>query len=69
MKAKRTWTDKPPHYSMCFKCAAKQGGKMPKGHVCTVTFGKCLYCKTKDVTLIPWVDFDWQGRRTVHLRD
>jgi hypothetical protein len=46
-------------YWMCQKCANKAGGVFPKGHVCTVTHGQCKYCSTKDVTLIPWVDFDW----------
>lgn len=63
------YTPKFRHYWMCWSCADKMGGKFPEGHVCTVTSGKCLYCETEDVTLIPYVDFDWKDIKTEHLRD
>ena len=44
---------------MCNQCAEKMGGIFPKGHVCTVMKGTCLYCDNKDQVLIPWVDFNW----------
>lgn len=47
------------HYFMCFECADKMGGIFPEGHVCTVTEGECPYCHDKNVTLVPWVDFNW----------
>lgn len=56
-------------YWMCGDCATKFGGEFPEGHVCTVTYGTCAYCKKSDVTLIPYVDFDWPLRKTKHLRD
>lgn len=47
------------HYWLCSKCAELKGGVFPESHVCTVIMGKCPYCRTEDVTLIPWVDFNW----------
>lgn len=47
------------HYYMCSDCAKDKGGVFPEGHVCTVMRGECPYCKTQDVILIPWVDFNW----------
>lgn len=49
------------HYWLCSDCAIKKGGVWPKGHVATVIMGKCPYCRTEDVTLIPWVDFNWNN--------
>lgn len=54
--AKKT---KIEHYWLCAKCAEKKGGVFPEGHVCTCSSGECPYCKTKGVTLIPYVDFNW----------
>jgi hypothetical protein len=61
--------DKFPHYWLCSECADAKGGKWPEGHVATVTHGECPYCKTPDVTIIPYVDFDWPDLKTKHLRD
>ena len=47
------------HYYMCGECAVKMGGVFPEGHCCTVTIDTCPYCKTENVTCIPYVDFDW----------
>ncbi len=58
-----------PHYWLCSPCATKKGGKWPEGHYATVTHGTCPYCKTQDVTIIPYVDFDWPKISTKHLRD
>jgi hypothetical protein len=44
---------------MCYECATELGGVFPEDHVCTVTRGECPYCKTQDVVLIPWIDFNW----------
>lgn len=57
------------HYYLCYKCAKKYGGKMPKKHVCTVSEGPCPHCKKDKTTLIPWVDFDWPKINTRFLRD
>lgn len=48
-----------PHYWMCNICAYTKGGVFPEGHCATVTSGTCEYCNSENVTLIPWVDFDW----------
>lgn len=50
---------KPEHYYMCLECAKNMGAEFQQDHICTVTTDKCPYCGAKDVTLIPWVDFDW----------
>lgn len=47
------------HYWLCEPCAESKGGIFPAGHTCTVMLGKCPYCKKKQCTLIPWVDFNW----------
>lgn len=56
------------HYWLCGKCAIKKGGIFPKGHVCTAIQGQCLYCKKKEVTLIPWVDFNWPKNNKKNIR-
>lgn len=56
-------------YWTCNECAEKAGGKFPKDHVCTACLGDCPICHTKNVTLIPWVDFNWPDIRTAHMRD
>lgn len=58
---KKSATPKPKfeHYYMCSECATSKGGVFPEGHVCTVMSGTCEYCNKVDVTLIPWVDFNW----------
>lgn len=45
--------------ALCCPCAEAEGGTYPPKHICTVTTGTCLRCKTKKVTLIPLNDFDW----------
>lgn len=57
------------HYWLCEPCANKFGGKFPERHIFTVTVGECKHCHEKDVTLIPWVDFNWPNEKTEHLRD
>lgn len=57
------------HYWICDECATSKGGVWPEGHVCTVQTGTCEYCDAKEVTLIPYVDYDWANLRTEHLRD
>lgn len=47
------------HYWLCSECARDKGGVFPEGHACTVMSGKCPYCDKENVTLIPWVDFDF----------
>lgn len=54
--------DELEHYFMCNDCAVKKGGIYPEGHVCTMTFGECPYCK-RTRTLIPWCDFNWPKDR------
>lgn len=57
------------HGMTCKECANKAGGKMPENHTCTVSIGDCPICLKKDITLIPWIDFNWPNVRTAHLRD
>jgi hypothetical protein len=54
-----TLEDIKKHYYACFECNSKAGGKFPKGHICTMSEGKCEVCGKEDTTLIPWVDFNW----------
>jgi hypothetical protein len=50
----------PKYYSACKDCWEKRGGWLPgNGNSITVSMGDCPYCKTKEATLIPWVDFNW----------
>lgn len=56
----KNWKERFPHYSMCDDCAKAKGG-VPSGDACTVTQGTCPYCGTENVTLTPWVDYDWPG--------
>ncbi len=56
------------HYWLCMKCAEERGASFPPNHCCTVTQGKCPYCK-EVTTIIPYVDFDWIDMDTKHLRD
>lgn len=58
-----------PHYWICEFCALDKGGTWPKGHCATVTFGLCEYCKTKEITIIPIVDFNWPDRDLSEHRD
>jgi len=60
---------KHEHYWLCMECATKNGGKWPEGHACTVSVGTCPYCAEENVTIIPYVDFDWPDINTKHLRD
>lgn len=55
-----------PHYWLCGDCAKNKGGVWPEGHCATVMQGDCPYCGTKNVTIIPWVDFNWpkESRQT-----
>lgn len=55
--------DKFPHYWLCYVCADKKGGVWSKGHVATAHLGECPYCKKKETTLVPWVDFNWMGNK------
>lgn len=55
------------HYWGCKECFESMGGKFPEGHVCTMTMGKCKYCGIDNLTLIPWVDFDWPKDRQTDL--
>ena len=57
------------NYWLCNECAEKNGGKFPEDHVCTVIKGSCPICNTENITLIPWLDFDWPRVSTEHLRD
>lgn len=57
------------HYWLCNDCAEKSGGIFPEGHVCTYMVDECLHCKKKDTPIIPWVDFNWPGIQTEHMRD
>jgi len=50
------------NYWACHLCMTDAGGRFPEGHVCTVTKGRCKVCFAKDVTLIPWVDYDWKDK-------
>lgn len=56
------------HYWLCMNCAKERGGKFPEGHCCTVTISTCPYCGVHG-TIIPYVDFDWEGLDTKNLRD
>ena len=47
------------YYWACGECNQKAGGVWPEGHCATVTQGQCQVCKTKHVTLVPWVDYNW----------
>ncbi len=58
-----------PHYWICFECAENKGGTWPPGHCATVHTGECPYCLKKDVTVIPFVDFDWKDLDTIQWRD
>lgn len=49
-----------PHYWLCWDCAETRGGTWPVGHCATVTMGTCPYCNKEDVTIIPYVDFNWK---------
>ena len=57
------------HYWMCFECATEMGGTFPEGHCCTVCLDTCPYCGKENVTVVPYVDFDWTDLDTEHLRD
>jgi hypothetical protein len=48
-----------PYYWICAPCAKAKGGVFPKVHNCTAMNGTCKYCDEDEVTLIPWVDFNW----------
>ena len=59
---------KKKHYESCRDCALKLGATVPKDRmVCTVSAGKCPYCKEKNVTLIPHCDYDWpkEGKKAI----
>lgn len=53
---------------ICTLCAELSGARMVEGHTCTVNSGVCPHCDC-EMTLVPWVDFNWPGVRTAHLRD
>lgn len=57
------------YYWMCWDCADKMGGVFPEGHCCTVCIDTCEYCNTENITVIPYVDFNWKDLKTEHLRD
>ena len=48
------------HYWCCSTCAKEAGGKLCNASGVTMTQGKCEVCKADNVTLIPWVDFNWK---------
>ena len=56
-------------YWACRTCNREAGGVWPEGHCATVTSGDCAVCGAVDVTLIPWVDYDWKNVNTEGLRD
>lgn len=62
-----------PHYWICGVCAADKGGVWPKDHCATVCVMRCEYCQGKNQNpneaIAPWVDYNWPGRKTEHLRD
>jgi hypothetical protein len=47
------------HYYACGDCLTAAGGVFPAGHICTVSAGDCPICGAINVTLIPWVDFNF----------
>lgn len=47
------------HYAHCQTCSENMGGKLPEICHITVWSGECPVCKESNVTLIPWVDFNW----------
>lgn len=54
------------YYSACHDCNIKQGGVTPKNQMAvTCSMGTCPYCKRKEQTLIPWVDYDWPKDKTL----
>lgn len=61
------------HYWICHKCASDRGGTWPKNHIATVVVRKCQYCDGKNHEptefIAPWVDYNWPGKDTRHLRD
>ena len=52
-------------YFACENCNKEAGGVFPKGHICTVSLGDCELCGAKNVTLIPWVDFNFPKNKQV----
>lgn len=56
-------------YWACDDCITQAGGVFPEGHCATMTKGDCLVCGAVNVTLIPWVDYDWKHVKTEGLRD
>lgn len=46
-------------YFICWECATALGGVMWPGKANTVSQGECPYCFTQDITIIPYVDFQW----------
>lgn len=46
------------HYAICDSCALSNLAEPPKW-ACTISMGKCPYCKQEDVVLIPTSDFKW----------
>ncbi len=48
-------------YWACDDCNTSAGGVFPDGHVCTAVSGECKVCNKEDVTLIPWVDYNWDN--------
>lgn len=69
IKKLKTPDIKKDPYFICWDCAKEREGIFPSKHVCTVCTGKCEYCKKKDVTLIPIVDFDWKDKNYKLWRD
>ena len=58
-RKKATLKDIKKHYWCCRDCATEAGGELFDTMGITMTEGMCKICKTDNVTLIPWVDFDW----------
>lgn len=56
-----------PHYWLCFQCADSKGGVWPDGHCATIMHGTCEYCGDKNVTICPWVDFDWPMLKKINM--